>query len=179
MKSYTIICSRPGHRRAGIEHRAHRTFGSGEIAEWQVDILRGDPLITVIEGGADVAPAEVDATLASLRGAIDAAIADGMSLNDFRDGVSDLIAVLRRDMNTEGASAVNVAPQHAQPEPFEPSQSVPAESASEPAPGGKTPSEPESGEAGEGEADEASPADTDTSEEAAPATRRRRTKTTS
>lgn len=171
MKTYTIICARPGHRRAGIEHPAHRTYGPGELLEWQVPILRADPLITVIEGGAETAPAEVDAVLSGLRGAIDAAIADGMSLNDFRDGVHDLIAVLRRDLNTEGASAGNAAPQHAQPEPFVPSQSVPAEGAIEPAPGGNTPSEPEAGEA--------APAGTDTGNDAAPATRRRRTTATS
>lgn len=192
MKSYTIICSRPGHRRAGIEHPAHRTYGPGELTNGQLDVLQSDPLISVIEGDGHREPTFLDVVLDDIRAQLRAAAAGGEPFPDIRDDVRVVLYHRRLALaHTEGASAGTAAPQLAQPEPFQ--SSISAEGATEPAPGGNPPSEPdtETGEAGkqggsrqqpepaEGEADEASPADADASDDAAPATRRRRTKTAS
>jgi len=44
-----ILCRRPGFRRAGVAHAADRTWPDGSFTEAQLDQLRTEPLLTVIE----------------------------------------------------------------------------------------------------------------------------------
>lgn len=59
MTGYRILCARPGFRRAGIAHPESATYAPGELSDEQIEQLRAEPLITVIEvdgAGADLAP---------------------------------------------------------------------------------------------------------------------------
>ena len=44
-----IICRRPGFRRAGVAHRADRTWPVGSFTKEQMEQLRAEPLLTVVE----------------------------------------------------------------------------------------------------------------------------------
>lgn len=44
-----VICSRPGFRRAGVEHQHVKIWDQGELTPEQIVELRREPLITVVE----------------------------------------------------------------------------------------------------------------------------------
>ncbi|NIX75390.1 HI1506-related protein [Microvirga terricola] len=44
-----ILCSRPGFRRAGVAHPADKTWPADAFTEEQLEQLRAEPLLTVIE----------------------------------------------------------------------------------------------------------------------------------
>lgn len=45
----TILCSRPGFRRAGMAHPAEATYGADELTAEQLAAIKADPTFTVIE----------------------------------------------------------------------------------------------------------------------------------
>lgn len=54
-----IICARPGFRRAGAAHPAERTYPAGHWTAEQLDALKAEPLITVIEEPAEPAKLQI------------------------------------------------------------------------------------------------------------------------
>ena len=48
----TIICSRPGMRRAGMEHPAKASYAADKFSDEQLELLKGDPNFQVLEGEA-------------------------------------------------------------------------------------------------------------------------------
>ena len=44
-----IVCSRPGFRRAGLEHPHVKIWEQGELTPEQISELQQEPLITVVE----------------------------------------------------------------------------------------------------------------------------------
>ncbi|MBS1016924.1 MAG: hypothetical protein ABF673_09445 [Acetobacter persici] len=46
-----VICRDPGFRRAGIEHKALKVYKSGELKKHQLETLRTEPKLEIIEVG--------------------------------------------------------------------------------------------------------------------------------
>lgn len=46
-----VICRDPGFRRAGIEHQALKVYKSGELKKHQLEKLRTEPKLEIIEVG--------------------------------------------------------------------------------------------------------------------------------
>lgn len=53
----TIICARPGFRRAGMVHPAEASYAAGELTAEQLEAIRADATFTVVEAGRLAPPA--------------------------------------------------------------------------------------------------------------------------
>lgn len=51
----TIVCRKPGFRRAGIAHPERADYLAGTLSAEQLEQLRAEPLLTVIEAPQDAA----------------------------------------------------------------------------------------------------------------------------
>ncbi len=50
MPCITILCSRPGFRRAGISHPAKKVYPADAFTDRQLAALKAEPVLTVVEG---------------------------------------------------------------------------------------------------------------------------------
>lgn len=101
MSGYRILSRRPGFRRAGIAHPAVKDYAPGELTAAQLDAIRAEPNLTVVEL-ADAGAVTTDGryALTELRAAVGAAIVEGISLEAFTLAIVGFIA---REWNTQGA----------------------------------------------------------------------------
>ncbi len=76
----TIICSRPGMRRAGMAHPAKASYASGHFTDDQLAVLKNDPNFQVLEGEPETAAAfDLEASLTDALteiGTLEAKLAD-------------------------------------------------------------------------------------------------------
>ena len=49
--SLLVTCARPGFRRAGIEHPRLKVYGTDELTADQLEQMRREPLLTLVEVG--------------------------------------------------------------------------------------------------------------------------------
>lgn len=49
MKQIKILCSRPGFRRAGMEHPKEQIYPADYFTNFQLEVLKNEPVLTVIE----------------------------------------------------------------------------------------------------------------------------------
>lgn len=68
----TIICTKPGMRRAGVEHTARKDWPDDAFTEAQWKLLESDPAFVVVDAKAsDAQPAAIEpARLANIQAAI-------------------------------------------------------------------------------------------------------------
>jgi septal ring factor EnvC (AmiA/AmiB activator) len=63
----TIICSRPGMRRAGMAHPAKATYASDHFTDAQLTVIKSDPNFQVLEGEPETADAsDLEAAMAKI-----------------------------------------------------------------------------------------------------------------
>lgn len=104
MTRILITCSRPGFRRGGIEHPARKVYAPGELTDRQIELLKAEPLVTLVElpeGGEDQA-IDGQSVRRELAAHVALARSEGASLDIY---LSVLTEYVTREWNTQqGAS---------------------------------------------------------------------------